>query len=298
MEAIEPGKLLRLRAEMKLPGLAWLELSVGQDYDGMTTYSQRAIFGHAGSPVMPTGGPSRRFTASCSAACSRTSPPPPNGPNGRATRHVRTWLEAAGGAPGRHRGTPQCEDPARPGSALGHKPKFAVNGSRSCAELPIVDHMRADGWQGVWVNAFRSELRSEWFPAPAARTLAETGAPRWAVEAFDRLRAANGRSLGGFFDVFAWREPGEVEFYEAKVGPDRVKPTRLRFAELASRFHRLEQFTIAEVAGDRGIHDGVRQLGQAGGTVRTTRRLRLPWAIVRGAQGRGPGILASRPAAR
>jgi hypothetical protein len=44
VEAIEPGKLLRLRAEMKLPGLAWLELSVGKDYDGMTTYSQRAIF--------------------------------------------------------------------------------------------------------------------------------------------------------------------------------------------------------------------------------------------------------------
>jgi uncharacterized protein YbjT (DUF2867 family) len=44
VEAIEPGRLLRLRAEMKLPGLAWLELSVGKDYDGMTTYSQRAIF--------------------------------------------------------------------------------------------------------------------------------------------------------------------------------------------------------------------------------------------------------------
>ena len=28
VEAIEPGKLLRLRAEMKLPGLAWLEMSV------------------------------------------------------------------------------------------------------------------------------------------------------------------------------------------------------------------------------------------------------------------------------
>jgi len=29
---------------MKLPGLAWLEMSVGRDHDGMTTYSQRAIF--------------------------------------------------------------------------------------------------------------------------------------------------------------------------------------------------------------------------------------------------------------
>jgi hypothetical protein len=29
---------------MKLPGLAWLELSVGQNGDGQTTYRQRAIF--------------------------------------------------------------------------------------------------------------------------------------------------------------------------------------------------------------------------------------------------------------
>ena len=130
------------------------------------------------------------------------------------------------------------------------KPKFAVNASRSCAELAIVYHLRNGGWHGVWVNSFGPrELRSEWFPAPAARTLAETGAPAWAVEAFDRLRAANGGSLGGFFDVFAWREPGEVRFYEAKVGPDRIKPTQLRFAELALRFHRSERFMIIEVAG-------------------------------------------------
>jgi uncharacterized protein YbjT (DUF2867 family) len=44
VEAVIPGSLLRLRAEMKLPGLAWLELSAGQDSDGRTTYRQRAIF--------------------------------------------------------------------------------------------------------------------------------------------------------------------------------------------------------------------------------------------------------------
>jgi hypothetical protein len=99
------------------------------------------------------------------------------------------------------------------------------------------------------VNAFRSELRSEWFPAPAVTTLAETGAPMWAVEIFDRLRAANGGTLGGFFDVFAWREPGQVRFAEAKAGPDRIKPTQLKFAELALRFHHLQEFMIIEVAG-------------------------------------------------
>jgi uncharacterized protein YbjT (DUF2867 family) len=44
VEAITPGSLLRLRAEMKLPGLAWLELSVGRDSGDRTTYRQRAIF--------------------------------------------------------------------------------------------------------------------------------------------------------------------------------------------------------------------------------------------------------------
>ena len=32
------------------------------------------------------------------------------------------------------------------------KPKFSVNGCRSCAELAIVHHLQADGWEGVWVK--------------------------------------------------------------------------------------------------------------------------------------------------
>src|SRR5689334_2391988 len=43
-DATQPGSLVRLRAERKFPGLAWLGLCVGQDPDGQTTYRQRAIF--------------------------------------------------------------------------------------------------------------------------------------------------------------------------------------------------------------------------------------------------------------
>lgn len=43
VEEIQPGRLLRLRAEMRLPGLAWLELTVRQE-DGRVSYGQRAIF--------------------------------------------------------------------------------------------------------------------------------------------------------------------------------------------------------------------------------------------------------------
>lgn len=141
------------------------------------------------------------------------------------------------------------EDPPGLATPRARKPKFSVRGCRSCAELAVVDHLRADGWHGVWVNAFRGELRSRWFPAPAVKTLAEAGAPKWAAEIFGQLQAANGGTLSGFFDVFAWREPGQVGFYEAKVGPDRIKPTQLRFVEVALRLHRLEDFMIVEVAG-------------------------------------------------
>ena len=44
VEEIVPGRLLRLRAEMRLPGLAWLELSVEPDADGGSRYRQRALF--------------------------------------------------------------------------------------------------------------------------------------------------------------------------------------------------------------------------------------------------------------
>ncbi|MGV9290821.1 SDR family oxidoreductase [Streptomyces sp. NPDC003719] len=44
VEEIEPGRLLRLRAEMRLPGLAWLEMYAETGADGRTRYRQRALF--------------------------------------------------------------------------------------------------------------------------------------------------------------------------------------------------------------------------------------------------------------
>ncbi|MGX1885833.1 SDR family oxidoreductase [Streptomyces sp. NPDC055287] len=44
VEEIERGRLLRLRAEMRLPGLAWLEMYAERDEAGCTRYRQRALF--------------------------------------------------------------------------------------------------------------------------------------------------------------------------------------------------------------------------------------------------------------
>lgn len=43
VEEIDRGELLRLRAEMRLPGLAWLELRI-EEHDGEIRYHQRALF--------------------------------------------------------------------------------------------------------------------------------------------------------------------------------------------------------------------------------------------------------------
>ena len=44
VEALERGRFLRLRAEMKVPGMAWLELTAEADPAGGSTYRQRAVF--------------------------------------------------------------------------------------------------------------------------------------------------------------------------------------------------------------------------------------------------------------
>jgi hypothetical protein len=44
VEEIEPGSLLRLRAEMRVPGRAWLEMRAEPDGEGGSVYRQRAVF--------------------------------------------------------------------------------------------------------------------------------------------------------------------------------------------------------------------------------------------------------------
>jgi uncharacterized protein YbjT (DUF2867 family)/uncharacterized protein YndB with AHSA1/START domain len=48
VEAVEPGRLLRLRAEMKVPGKAWLQFQVTARDDGKSLLSQTAFFAPKG----------------------------------------------------------------------------------------------------------------------------------------------------------------------------------------------------------------------------------------------------------
>ncbi|ATW47196.1 SDR family oxidoreductase [Streptomyces peucetius] len=99
VEEIEPGRLLRLRAEMRLPGLAWLEMYSETDGEGRTRYRQRALFhprgllGHAYwwsvSPfhAVVFGGMARNITQAAAKGMSARGTP---AHAGRARRPRRT----------------------------------------------------------------------------------------------------------------------------------------------------------------------------------------------------------------
>lgn len=101
VEEIERGQLLRLRAEMRLPGLAWLEMYAQTDAGGRTRFRQRALFhphgllGHAywwsvspstpsSSAAWPATSPRRRWptrrrargSRSADRPCAQARPPP------------------------------------------------------------------------------------------------------------------------------------------------------------------------------------------------------------------------------
>ncbi|MGR8012132.1 SDR family oxidoreductase [Streptomyces hypolithicus] len=96
VEEIERGRLLRLRAEMRLPGLAWLEMYAERDDAGRTRYRQRALFRPRGlggqlywwsvSPfhAVVFGGMARNIALAAQRAAAeapvRSGPPVPSGP--------------------------------------------------------------------------------------------------------------------------------------------------------------------------------------------------------------------------
>ncbi|MFB6620355.1 SDR family oxidoreductase [Streptomyces sp. NPDC056367] len=94
VEEIEHGILLRLRAEMRLPGLAWLEMRAERDDTGRTRYRQRALFhprGLAGQvywwSVAPFhavvfGGMARNIARTAEKAAADRTGPGVTGPNG------------------------------------------------------------------------------------------------------------------------------------------------------------------------------------------------------------------------
>lgn len=123
VEELDDGHLLRLRAEMKVPGVAWLELSVTPADDRGSVYHQRAIFvprGLAGQlywwSVAPFHG--AVFVGWSATSCGRQRPPATQCPDDAEFRPplsaCRTTRTRGGTVTGVNpRGSPRAAHPSR-----------------------------------------------------------------------------------------------------------------------------------------------------------------------------------------
>ena len=112
------------------------------------------------------------------------------------------------------------------GDDYGGKPVLEWQGGPYFAELLILELLRAEGWDGFWVDTYRNRrildmslTSTRQLPAGIAAVIAE-------------IRARCG-THSGCFDVVAERE-GEILFAEAKrASKDRLRETQLRWIDAA-----------------------------------------------------------------
>jgi hypothetical protein len=108
------------------------------------------------------------------------------------------------------------------------------------AELVVLWTLQREGWEGVWVDSYRSEYRV----GPLEEKAVELPSSRRAL--LESIRQATGQR-GGVWDVYCWRDE-RVLFVELKRRRrDRIRLGQRRFLEAAlSQQLPLDAFLIVE----------------------------------------------------
>jgi hypothetical protein len=108
------------------------------------------------------------------------------------------------------------------------KPLISFNGTPFFAELAILNLLKADGWEGYWVDNWAKCFRR----TPLERCASLPGA---AKAKFDSVARENSGKRAGCWDVFMWKED-QFRFYEAKwQGHDKVTPAERLWLQAACR---------------------------------------------------------------
>jgi len=108
----------------------------------------------------------------------------------------------------------------------GGKPVLEWKGRPYFAELLILELLRAEGWNGFWMDTYRNRRILDMSLASIQQL------PPRIAPVISRIRALCG-SRFGCFDVVAERA-GEILFVEAKrAGKDKLRETQLRWIDAA-----------------------------------------------------------------
>ena len=116
------------------------------------------------------------------------------------------------------------------GLAATHQAKrlVLVDGKEMFGELAILEYLRKDGWDGVWVDTYHKKFWA---------TMSDRGTailPLHAKQLCGKIVEKNCGKASGFFDVFAWKDAGsEYVFIEYKGKGDRPNANELRWIDAA-----------------------------------------------------------------
>jgi hypothetical protein len=134
---------------------------------------------------------------------------------------------------GRRVSVPKCEPAFQPwhgwdvGDTYNGKQVLDVGGKPAFAELAILWSLRAEGWDGVWVDTYRDALRTGYWNVPPLESL-----PDRAAALLASIYAKTG-SRHGTWDVFCWTGD-DVLFAESKRSKkDSIRDTQRTWLEAA-----------------------------------------------------------------
>ena len=114
-----------------------------------------------------------------------------------------------------------------PSDRYGKKAVLNSKGEPAFAELAILRIFASAGWQGVWVDTYRHKYRTAYFPPNEIKLAAEQ--QKLLSSIYDKAGTKT-----GCWDVFCWREGGEILFAESKSqSRDRIRDRQRRWLEAA-----------------------------------------------------------------
>ena len=108
----------------------------------------------------------------------------------------------------------------------GNKPILSFNGRPAFAELIILRILQNDGWNGVWVDTYRNEYRTAYWPKN------EVELPTEQQQLLQRIYK-KADSNKGCWDVFCWKEEVRLFAESKRKGYDRIRGTQRRWLEAA-----------------------------------------------------------------
>lgn len=128
-----------------------------------------------------------------------------------------------------------------PHDSFGDKAFVAIDGIATFAELAALKIFKKGGWDGVWINSFRSKFHTSY---PLAHPPTEI--PEMALDILNRIHG-NASFPRGAWDLFCWKNE-QVIFVELKRSQkDKIRPTQIKWLEraLAAGFT-IENFLVVE----------------------------------------------------